>query len=196
MPPTPANASPALPAPKRETPPPPTVAALFLGFLGLGLSGFGGVLPQARRVVVEERCWLSAQDFTELLGLCQFLPGANSVNLSVAIGLRFRGIPGALAALTGLVAAPSAIMIGLGAAYDHFSADPHIRHMFAGLAAAAAGLLLSLAAKIGRPFIRDWAALLIAAACIVALAILRLPLLPTLLVLAPLSIVWIGRRRA
>ncbi|MGL4287104.1 MAG: chromate transporter, partial [Phreatobacter sp.] len=81
---------------------PPTVRALFLGFLGLGLTGFGGVLPLARTMIVERRQWLTAEEFTDLLGLCQFLPGGNIINLSVAIGLKFRGLPGALASIFGL----------------------------------------------------------------------------------------------
>ena len=77
--------------------PPPTVGGLFRGFLSLGLMGFGGVLPLARHMLVEERRWLNGAEFSDLLGLCQFLPGGNVVNLSVAVGLRFRGVPGALA---------------------------------------------------------------------------------------------------
>ncbi|HHK8153405.1 TPA: chromate transporter, partial [Serratia marcescens] len=72
----------------------PGNAALFLGFLWLGLIGFGGVLPMARSMLVERRRWLNAEQFTELLGLCQFLPGGNVINLSVAVGMEFRGLRG------------------------------------------------------------------------------------------------------
>ena len=117
----------------------PTTGALFRAFLALGLMGFGGVLPLARHVLVEERRWLGADEFADLLGLCQFLPGGNVVNLSVAVGLRFRGVPGALAALAGLLAAPSVVVVLLGTVYDRFADHPEVRHAFAGLAAAAAG---------------------------------------------------------
>jgi chromate transporter len=166
----------------------PTSLALFTGFLLLGLTGFGGVLPMARHMVVEKRRWMSAEAFTELLGLCQFLPGGNIINMSVAIGLKFRGVPGALAALIGLIAAPTAIVIGLGVLYDHYQDDPDIRHVFAGLAAAAAGLLVSTAIKIGLPLRNKPVGLAIAGLVVVAIAFLRLPLLPTMLVLAPFSV--------
>lgn len=166
---------------------PPGLGDLFKGFLGLGLMGFGGVLPLARRMLVEERRWLSPAEFTELLGLCQFLPGGNIINLSVAVGLRFRGIGGALASLGGLIAAPTAILIALGMVYDRFSDDPHVRHLFAGLAAAAAGLLVAMAARIAWPIRRDGGAIAIAALCFVAIAVLRLPLLPTMIVMAALG---------
>ena len=168
--------------------PPPSVTEIFGGFLGLGLISFGGALPLARRAIVERRRWLSASDFTDLLGLCQFLPGGNVINLSVAIGMRFRGLPGALAGLLGLIAGPSLVVIGLGVLYEHTQNDPHIRHLFAGLAAAAAGLLISMAVKIVLPLWRKPAAATIATLGFLAIALLRFPLLPTMLVLTPLSI--------
>jgi chromate transporter len=176
--------------------PSPTVGELFTGFLLLGLMGFGGVLPLARRMVVEERRWLTAAEFTDLLGLCQFLPGGNITNMSVAIGGKFRGIPGAFASILGLVAAPTAIAIALGVIYERFQNDPEIRHLFAGLAAAAAGLLVSMAIKIVWPLRRRPIALLIAALCVLAIGVVRLPLVPTLLTLAPLSILATWRLRA
>ena len=94
-------------APAREV---PTVGALFWGFLSIGVIGFGGVLPWARRMMVEQRRWLTPAEFTDLLGLCQFLPGPNIVNLSVALGSRFRGVPGAVAAVVGLISLPMVIV--------------------------------------------------------------------------------------
>lgn len=166
----------------------PGVGELFTGFFILGLTGFGGVLPLARRMMVEKRSWLTSAEFTDLLGLCQFLPGGNIINMSVAVGLKFRGIPGAFAAILGLIAAPTAVVIALGVVYDRYENEPTVRHLFGGLAAAAAGLLISMAIKIAWPLRRDVAGLLIGALCVLAIAIFRLPLLPTLLTLAPLSI--------
>ena len=54
----------------------------------LGLTAFGGALPLARRMVVEKHRWLSGAEFTDLLGLCQLLPGGNIINLSVAPGVK------------------------------------------------------------------------------------------------------------
>ena len=166
----------------------PTTGALFRGFLSLGLMGFGGVLPFARRMLVEERRWLSSAEFADLLGLCQFLPGGNVVNLAVAVGLRFRGAPGAAAALAGLLAAPSVVVVLLGVIYDSFADDPVVRHAFAGLAAAAAGLLVGLAAKLAWPLRRQPVPAALAVLCFLAIAVFRVPLLPALLVLAPLSV--------
>ncbi|MBP2548282.1 chromate transporter [Neorhizobium galegae] len=161
---------------------------LFSGFLGLGLMGFGGVLPMARRMMVDDRRWLTAEEFTDLLGLCQFLPGGNIINMSVAVGMKFQGWRGALASILGLIAAPTAIVICLGAIYDRYRQDPSVEHLFAGLAAAAAGLLVSLAWKVMKPLLNRPLALAIVVVLFVAIAVLRLPLLATMLVMAPISI--------
>jgi chromate transporter len=166
----------------------PGIGALFTGFLGLGLMGFGGVLPMARRMMVDDRRWLTAAEFTDLLGLCQFLPGGNIINMSVAVGMKFQGWRGALASIFGIIAAPTAIVICLGAIYDRYRQDPHVEHLFAGLAAAAAGLLVALAWKVMKPLLKKPAALAIVAALFLAIAVLRLPLLATMLVMAPVSI--------
>jgi chromate transporter len=173
---------------------PPSNGQLFSGFLMLGLIGFGGVLPLARSMLVEQRRWLTAEQFTELLGLCQFLPGGNVINLSVAVGMEFRGLRGALCALLGLICAPTAIVVGLGVIYARYQDDAHVQHVFAGLAAAAAGLLLSTALKMLLPLWGKWLPLAIVAIALVAIAWLRLPLLPTMLVLAPLSILLTWRK--
>ena len=166
----------------------PSSRSLFMGFFATSLLAFGGALPMARRMIVERKRWLSAAEFTELLALCQFLPGPNIVNLTVALGARFRGAPGALSALTGLLAAPVAIAIGLGSAYARYGALPTVHRAFAGLAAAAAGLILDTACKIAWP-IRDRPLdVALATATFLAIAVLRLPLLPTMLALVPIGI--------
>ena len=172
---------------------PPTSAALFLGFLGLGLISFGGALPHARRIIVEQRRWLSAEDFTDMLGLCQFLPGGNIINLSVAIGMRFRGLPGAFASILGLILFPSIVVVLLGMVYEHTQDDPRVRHLFAGLAASAAGLLVAMSIKIVQPLRRQPIGAFIAILGFIAIAFLRIPLLPTMLVLTPISIFLIAR---
>jgi chromate transporter len=166
----------------------PTLGALFAGFFSIGISGFGGVLPWARRMLVEQRGWLTAPEFTDVLALCQFLPGPNVVNLSVAVGARFQGAAGALVSITGLLAAPVAIVIVLGVIYAHFGQLGFVQHGFAGLAAAASGLVLSMALRIAAPLRRVPVGVGIAAVTFAAVAVLRLPLLLTMLVLAPASI--------
>ena len=86
--------------------------ALFTGFFQVGILGFGGVLPMARRMMVDQRGWLTQLEFNELFSLCQTLPGANVTNLSAAFGMRHQGVTGAAAALAGLAAAAAGLLLG------------------------------------------------------------------------------------
>lgn len=166
----------------------PTVADLFTGFFEIGIMGFGGVLPWARRMVVEQRGWLPASEFTDLLALCQFLPGPNIVNMAVALGARFHGVRGSAAAAAGLLAAPMAVVIGLGVLFARFGGNPVVAHAFAGLAASASGLVVAMAIKIAWSMRTHIAGVAVAALGFAAVAALRPPLLPVMAVLAPVSI--------
>lgn len=166
----------------------PTLRQLFVGFLGLGMMAFGGALPLAHRMLVEDKRWLNETEFTELLGLCQFLPGGNMINLSVAVGMRFRGVKGAFVSIMGLVAMPSVVLVMLGMLYERFQNDAQVGHIFSGLAAGAAGLLVAMALKIAVPLRKKLWMALIAVICFVAIAVLRFPLLWTMLAITPLSI--------
>ncbi len=179
-----------------ETRPDPTAPELFGSFFIVGICGFGGVLPWARWMIVEKRQWLNQSEFNEMLGLCQFLPGGNIMNVTVALGSRFRGIQGAAACLVGLMSAPVAIVIGLGAIYDRYSGLAPVRRAFLALAAAAAAYLLASAWKIASPLRGRPLAIGIAGLTLVALAVLRLPLGMALPVLAVGSTAVLWRFRA
>jgi chromate transporter len=173
--------------------PTPGLGALFAGFLGIGIIGFGGVLPWARRMVVEQRRWLSPSEFTDLLALCQFLPGPNIVNMAVALGARYRGAAGSLAAVGGLLAAPMAIVVALGGVYGRYGQVPMVAHALGGLAASASGLVVAMAVRIAAPVRRHWAGVVVAVVAFIAIALIRTPLLPTMLVLAPVSVLFCRR---
>lgn len=170
--------------------PPPSPAALFLGFMRIAAFSFGGVLPWARFVLVERRRWITAQDFTDTLALCQLLPGPNIVNMSVAIGRRFHGPVGSLASITGLMALPVVIALLLAALYGRYRGIPAVDRALDGMAAAAAGLVAAMAVKMAGPLLRTrfWPSAPFIAATFVAVALLRLPLLPVVLCLAPLAV--------
>ncbi|WP_226442530.1 chromate transporter [Quatrionicoccus australiensis] len=123
----------------------PDLRALFFGFSAVGLSGFGGVLPFARRMLVEEKQWMTAEEFNAQLGLCQFLPGPNVVNLAVVVGKRYGGLAGAIVAPLGLLAGPFAIVLLLAMIYDRYGNLPQAQAMLRGIAAVGCGLLFAMA---------------------------------------------------
>ena len=169
---------------------------LFVGFLKVGLSGFGGVLPFARRMLVDRRQWLTELEFNEVLSLSQFLPGPNIVNVSIIIGRRFQGPLGALAATLGLMLMPLIIIIILAAVYGEFAQIEAVRGATTAVSAAAAGLMLSVGFKMARPIRKFPWQVGIALVAFAAIGLARLPLLWVLALLAPVSlgIAWRGRR--
>ncbi len=162
----------------------PAVIDLFSGFFVVGVCGFGGVMPWARRMIVDQRQWLTQAEFNEMLGLCQFLPGGNIMNLTIALGSRFHGVAGAAACFLGLMIAPVGIVIGLGAIYDQYGDLAPVRHALVALSAAAAAYLLATAWKIALPLRGRKLAIAIAVCTFVVIAVLRLPLLAAMPALA------------
>src|SRR6266851_5549246 len=179
---------------------PPGLVALFVAFAKMSLAGFGGVLVWARRGIVDQHRWMTADEFNETFALCHFLPGPNVVNLSVVFGSRFRGIPGGLAAFAGLLGPPVVIVTVLAALYARYGEIDALRRILAGVSCAAVGLLLSAVFRMMMPLVkrRDLVALVLLAAVFVAIGLLRLPLPAVLLVAIPLSIAiaYFIRRRA
>jgi chromate transporter len=127
---------------------PASPAELFRVFNGLALQGFGGVLPVAQRVLVEQQRWLSREQFVETLSLGQVLPGPNIVNMALMIGDRFFGLRGAAAALGGLLTMPLLIVLTLAALYGQLSSVPAVAGALRGMGAVSAGLIISTAFKV------------------------------------------------
>src|SRR5215204_5049472 len=181
----------------RPTPPPARATDIFLGFASVSVIAFGGVLPWARRMVVEQRRWMSAEEFNEAFALCQFLPGPNIVNFAVVFGSRCGGGRGALAALAGILGPPVAFALVLAALYARFGEVAALQRIFAGLAAAAAGLIIAVSAKMAAPVLRrSGPAALIALCVFAAVGLIRWPLIWVLVAATPSSIVltWWWRR--
>ncbi|HEX4523267.1 MAG TPA: chromate transporter [Casimicrobiaceae bacterium] len=176
--------------------PPPSRRELFLGFLIVGMQGFGGVLPFARRMLVEQRRWLSEREFIEVLSLSQFLPGPNIVNVSIIVGSRFRGASGSIAAVLGLMLMPFLIVLALAALYAQFAAIEAVRGATNGVSAAATGLVLATAIKMAQPLKGVVWQIAMGILTFVAIGLLRVPLLWALAMLAPMSIAiaWWTRR--
>jgi chromate transporter len=180
----------ALAAPDMPTLAPPGLIALFTAFAKMSLAGFGGVLVWARRSIVDQHRWMTAEEFNETYALCHFLPGPNVVNLSVVFGSRFRGIAGGIVAFAGLLGPPVVIVTLLAALYTRFGEIDALRRVLAGVSCAAVGLLISTVFRMMVPLIkkRDAVGLAVLAAVFVAIGLLRLPLVAVLLVAIPLSI--------
>jgi chromate transporter len=180
----------AVPAPDSPTSTPPSLIVLFVAFAKMSLAGFGGVLVFARRAIVDQHRWMTADEFNETFALCHFLPGPNIVNLSVVFGSRFRGIAGSVAAFAGLVGPPMVVVTVLAALYARFGEVEALRRTLSGVSCAAVGLLMAVVFRMMVPLIRkrDLVGLVLLALVFVAIGLLRLPLPAVLLAAIPLSI--------
>src|ERR1700689_2264762 len=168
-------------------PPRPSLSELFIAYALISLYGFGGVLAWSRRMMVEERRWLTPEQVNEAYALCSFLPGPNIVNFSVFFAPGVRGPLGGLVALVGLLGPPMVLIIIIGALYAHYGDLPSLRRALIGVAAAAAGLMMATVAKMARPLFHNRAVTgpVIALATFAAIGIMQWPLPLVLAVILP-----------
>jgi len=170
---------------------PHSPADLFRAFNRLALQGFGGVLPVAQRELVERRRWLSKAEFLELLSIGQVLPGPNIVNMALIFGDRFFGWRGAFAALAGLMLAPLAIVLVLAVLVQQGTGSPQMVDALRGMGVVAAGLIVSTAVKLSSALRDNRMGLAICigfvAATVIAVGVMRWPLVGVLLGLGPLA---------
>ncbi len=158
---------------------------LFWAFSMLALQGFGGVLAIVQRELVENKQWLTMDEFVDDWAVAQILPGPNVVNLSLMIGDRYFGLRGALAALAGMLCFPLLIVLMLAAVWGNFAHTAVTQGALRGMGAVAAGLIAATGIKLigalknnilGLPWCWGLATL-----AFVAIAFLRLPLAGVLL---------------
>jgi len=167
----------------------PTLFELFRAFLVVSVSGFGGALPWARRMVVDRRGWMTAEEFNEAFSLSQFLPGPNTVNFAVVFGARFGGAAGAALAFVGLMGPPLVIITVLAFLYSRYGDLAVLDRALVGVTSAAAGLWIAIVVKMLKPLFAkrlDWAPL-IAILAFFGVAIMQWPLPFVFLGLAPVS---------
>lgn len=176
---------PATPAPIR-----PSLSELFVAFLLVSVSGFGGALPWARRKIVDQKRWMTAEEFNEAFALSQFLPGPNIVNFSVVFGTRFGGAAGGFVTLAGLMGPPVVIVSVLAFLYDSYGGAAVIGRVLAGILAAAIGLIVATIVKMSAPlFARrlHWSPV-IAFIAFITIGVMHWPMPWVLIVLAPVSV--------
>ena len=181
-----------------DPPSPRSPADLFLAFTLLALQGFGGVIAVAQRVLVEQKQWLTRDQFIEILSLAQVLPGPNVCNVALMTGDRFFGWRGAFAALGGMMALPLVIVLAVAALYAQYATEPLVAGAFRGMGAVAAGLILGtalkLASALGSNPMGARVCWLAGAGVFAGVALLRLPLVWVLLGLGSLATVFAWTR--
>ena len=164
---------------------------IFRTFLVIGATSFGGgVVAYLRQTLVTQRGWLDDDQFMSALEISQTLPGLNATNMSVLVGSRLRGVPGACAAFAGMCLPGSALLFVLGSLYGQHGEKPAINAALDGVAAAATGLLLATTYQLGRKELGGLVDLLFVGLTCAAVSVFHVSLPLTLFTLGPLAVWW------
>ncbi|MBN9221899.1 MAG: chromate transporter [Mesorhizobium sp.] len=174
---------------KPQTAPAPSSLQLFLIFTRIGLTSFGGGLSGwLLREFVQNRNWMTQEEFLNGLSISQALPGVNVKNMAVWIGYRLLGWRGAIVGFVGIIVPPAIVIVLLGTVFSSLSRYPLTHVALMGAAAAAVGLSLSMGITAARAVPRTAIPLLIMAGTFIAVAILHWPLFWVVLAAGSLSV--------
>ena len=178
---------------KESSSPAVSLAKIFWVFLYIGATSFGGgVVAYLRAHLVERRRWLDEDQFLASLEIGETVPGLISTNVSVIVGSRLGGAPGAIAAALGIILPGALAVFGLGLLYAHFKGNPEVMAGLSGVGAAAVGLVLAVTLQIGRRELAFGPDLVILACAFILVGVWHISLVPVLVVLAPIAI-WANR---
>ncbi|MFI5019889.1 MAG: chromate transporter [Dongiales bacterium] len=181
----------------RSPPQPVSLLAIALLFARVGVTSFGGGLSAWIYLeVVHRRRWLREEDFFSGLTLSQIMPGVNVVNLTLYVGQRLRGGAGVAVAMLAFLLPPMVLIVVLAGIYDRIGDNPWVHQALGGMAAAAAGLTVSMGVKAGQGLRRRPRLAIILIATFVTVGVLRWPMIPVVLCLAPLSVLLVWRDSA
>jgi chromate transporter len=169
---------------------PPSLIRLFLCFLRLGLTAFGGpaMVSFIRKMAVQDRHWLDEETFRGGVALCQTIPSATAMQTTAYVGLQLRGVRGAAATFVGFGLPAFLLMFGLSFLYARYQSLPAVTAVFGGLRALIVALIAHASVAFGRSYLKRWRDLIIVA---VAAALFWFGLTP-ILVVAAAAVLGIG----
>lgn len=170
---------------EQARPQPESLTDLFVSFTLLALQGFGGMLTVVQRELVENKRWMTREEFVEDWAVAQIMPGPNVINLALMLGHRYFGLRGALVTLAGMLTVPLVVVLLLALVYAQFASHPGVAGALRGMGAVVAGLIFANGLKLmgilkthplGLPICTALGLL-----CFAGIALLRLPLLYVLI---------------
>jgi chromate transporter len=167
-----------------------SVFDVFLQFLIIGATSFGGVVPYLRENLVTKNHWVDDTEFVELLSISQSLPGLNATNMAVLLGDRLKGWLGAVVGLVGVCVPGAAIMLVVGIIYRIHGDHNFVTAILKGVAAAAAGLLLATVIQLGKKSLSGQFDLVFVLITVLAVNRLHQSVPRTLIVVGLLAIFW------
>jgi len=142
------------PAASRNT---PSLAALFFSFLGLGATAFGGLamMVYVKDLAVRKR-WMDSETYNDGAAMCQALPGATVMMAVAYVGLKTRGVLGALLSYVAFVFPCSCVMLFLSILYAKSHTLPQIVSLLSGLQVVVVAIMGTAAFKWGKDVMRSY----------------------------------------
>jgi chromate transporter len=132
-----------------------SIGQIFLEFLIIGATSFGGVVPYLRGSLVIKRRWIDDKEFVEMLSISQSLPGLNATNMAILVGEKLRGALGSVAAIIGICLPGAVIMYVVGLFYRSHGDHVWVTAALKGVAAAAVGMVLSTVVGLSKKSLAD-----------------------------------------
>lgn len=172
-----------------------SIGRIFLEFLILGATSFGGVVAYLRNSLVTRRRWLDDHEFVELLSISQSLPGLNATNMAILVGQKLRGAPGSLVAVIGMCLPGAVLMFFVGIFYREHGDKVWTTAALKGVAAAAIGLILATVVQLSKKSLDSRIDLIFVAMTVVAVNYLHQSVPRTLIAVGLIAILWHRPRR-
>ena len=167
-----------------------SIGRIFIEFLIIGATSFGGVVPYLRGSLVTKLGWLRDNEFVELLSISQSLPGLNATNMAILVGQKLRGGLGAAAAVMAICLPGGALMFVVGLIYRAHGDHAWTTGALKGVAAASVGLILSTVVQLGKRSLDRWTDYIFVVLTVIAVNRLHQSVLTTLIVVGLIAIFW------
>lgn len=160
----------------------PSLGEIFFSFLRLGLTAFGGpaMVAYIKRMTVDREHWIDEESFRDGVSFCQMIPGATAMQTSAYVGLKIRGLVGALASFIGFGMPAFIIMVILAAFYSQTATLPVSIAIFRGLQVIIVAIIANSAVSFGRSSLKKWLHAIIA---MIAAALFFFGVTPVLVIL-------------
>lgn len=157
------------------------IAKVFLTIGTIGVGGWPAIVALMQKYCVEEREWLSQDEFAHGIALGQFL-GPFAVNATIFVGYRARKFKGAMVAIFAFLAPSVICVIALSALYVHYHTIPAIQSALRGISPIVIALILSAAYQMGKNRINSPEPIFLMLLAIILSAVLKVQVIGILLI--------------
>jgi chromate transporter len=167
-----------------------SIGRIFLEFLTIGATSFGGVVPYLRGSLVTKRHWVNDKEFVAMLSISQSLPGLNATNMAILVGEKLRGMLGSIAAIIGICLPGAVLMYIVGIFYRIHGDHNWVTAALKGVAAAAVGLILSTVVGLSEKSLANKFDFIFVVLTVIAVNRLHQSVPRTLIVVGLIAILW------